>query len=447
MFLKASTFAGVIYERLGTFPSQSYPAPYGNMLQGSDGAFYGTTYLGGTNINDYGTVFRATTDGNISVLHTFSLSTASSDGTQPNAGLFQTVDGLLYGTTVMGGSGWGGTVFCIQTNGTFSTIAAFSSNVTGRSPDSALIQGCDGNLYGTTDNSLYRLSTNGVLTCVVMFPFDNNTSTYPKGAGSHGIVLGKDGAFYGTAASGGDYNKGTIFKVTTNGGMSVLFSFDGSNGWYCNAPLIQGMDGNYYGTTVAGGLNTNQNYYAPQVSYGYGTIFRITPAGDFTRLFSFDGTNGVGPCAGVIQAIDGNLYGITEASTMLPPSGTIFQLTTNGIFTTLWAFSSEFGDGLSGGLTQGTDGRLYCMSFGGVFFRLSVPMTPSVQSLGKSGDIISISWKSVAGQTYRIQNASEPTSTNWTSITGTLTATDGVMSRTVQTSGASQQFYRVVLLP
>jgi uncharacterized repeat protein (TIGR03803 family) len=266
--------------------------------------------------------------------------------------------------------------------------------------------------------------------------------------------LGNDGNFYGTANQGGDTNKGTIFRVTPNGGLTTLFSFDGPNGSGCTGPVIQATDGNFYGTAIAGGLNTNYNYYSPVAAYGYGTIFRITPSGTLTRLFSFDGSNGIAPASGVIQASDGNLYGTTTGGgDPMWRAGTIFQLTTSGILTTLHVFTDYDGSGIWNGLMQAKDGRLYGIAFGGgfsgsgVFYRISVPMPPAVQPLVTDGNKATLSWKSVAGQSYQVQSASDLSASNWANVTAVMTATDGVTSTTLQIGSAAQQFYRVVLLP
>jgi uncharacterized repeat protein (TIGR03803 family) len=185
--------------------------PAGSLLQTSDGAFYGVTIYGGTG----GTIFRATPDGNITNIFEFP---NVSSGNGPRAGLIQAANGLLYGTAISGGANFAGTVFSISTSGQFNLVAPFKVDVTGFQPMAPLIQAPDGLLYGTTMQNIFRVSTNGELTSVVMFPVDYLTGTHPKGSSCFaGLVLGLDGAFYGTTDRGGRYDKGTVFRVTTNG--------------------------------------------------------------------------------------------------------------------------------------------------------------------------------------------------------------------------------------
>jgi uncharacterized repeat protein (TIGR03803 family) len=164
---------------------------------------------------------------------------------------------------------------------------------------------------------------------------------YPSSA----LVQGRDGNFYGTTAYGGKSQDGTVFRVTTNGVWTILVSFAGTNGSHPLAALVQGSDGNFYGTTEDGGTNGNS-----------GTVFQMTPAGALTALVSFNSTNGSHPTAGLVQGGDGNLYGTTilGGSNNL---GTVFQVTTNGMLTTLVSFNRANGSGPFGALVQGGDGN------------------------------------------------------------------------------------------
>jgi uncharacterized repeat protein (TIGR03803 family) len=182
------------------------------LTQGTDGNFYGTTYEGGT--SDDGTVFKITPAGAETVLYSF---TAGTDGQYVDAGLIQGADGNFYGTTFQGGTNNDGTVFKITTAGVETVLWSFGSGTDGEHPEAGLIQGADGNFYGTTVN-------------------------------------------------GGQHGSGTVFEITSAGVETVRGSFgngtDG-NGVSPRAGLIQGADGNFYGTTYAGGAN------------GYGTVFEF----------------------------------------------------------------------------------------------------------------------------------------------------------------------------
>ena len=137
---------------------------------------------------------------------------------------------------------------------------------------------------------------------------------YPGAA----LVQGTDGNLYGTTAYGGAYGQGTVFQATTNGVLTTLVSFNGTNGAHPSAALLQAGDGNFYGTTAFGGTNGNN-----------GTVFQMTPAGLLTTLLSFYGTNGSQPFAGLIQGSDGNFYGTTVLGGA-KNLGSVFQMTFGG---------------------------------------------------------------------------------------------------------------------
>jgi uncharacterized repeat protein (TIGR03803 family) len=268
--------------------------PYAGLVQGSDGNFYGTTSEGGPYD---GTVFRMTTNGTLTTLVTFDY---SDNGAYPYAGLVQGSDGNFHGTTEYGGTNYYGTVFSMTTNGTLTTLVSFDYT-NGASPEAALVQGADGNFYGTTVDggtngagTVFRMTSNGTLTTLASFSY-NVTGGYPYG----GLVQGADGNFYGTTAYGGTNYDGTAFRITTNGTLTTLFSFNYASGAYPYGTLMQGADGNLYGTTEYGG------------TYGHGTVFSMTTSGTLTNLFAFDSTNGAFPKSGLIQGSDDNLYGTT----------------------------------------------------------------------------------------------------------------------------------------
>lgn len=165
--------------------------------------------------------------------------------------------------------------------------------------------------------------------------------SFSNGAYPNGLTLGKDGKFYGTTEEGGTYGLGTVFQVTTNGTLITLLSF--TNAVNLSA-LTLGSDGNFYGTTEYGG------------TYGSGTVFQITSNGTLTTLATFNGTNGASP-NGLTLGNDGNCYGITLGGGN-GGAGTVFQITTNGIFTMLASFNSPI-LGSASGLTLGSDGDFY----------------------------------------------------------------------------------------
>jgi len=197
--------------------------------------------------------------------------TWGNDGAQPKAGLVQGSDGNFYGTTYLGGvysspgAGGAGTVFKISATGALTSLYSFTGTNDGANPSAGLVPGSDGNFYGTTSygftsnnaGTVFKISPNGVLTTLHSF-------TGYDGAQPHaGLVQGSDGNFYGTTYGGGMNGYGTVFQVTTNGVLADLVSFAGTNGAYPQAAPTLGSNGSLYGTTYAGG------------AAGLGVVFRL----------------------------------------------------------------------------------------------------------------------------------------------------------------------------
>jgi uncharacterized repeat protein (TIGR03803 family) len=264
---------------------------------GTDGNFYGTTEVGGTNSD--GTVFKISPAGTLTTLASFN----GTNGANPAAALVEGSDGNFYGTTSTNE-----TVFQTTPTGLLTTLFTATNEVN----PSSLVQGTDGNFYGTTVSggsgagTVFKLTPAGVMTTLVSFNGTNGQS--PQAA----LVLGRDGNFYGTTESGGGDNAGTVFRMTPAGVMTTLVSFNGTNGATPWAALVQGSDGNFYGTTEEGG------------SAEEGTLFMMTSTGIITTLVSFDGANGSRPGTALVQGSDGNFYG-TTASGGSSNDGVIFQ--------------------------------------------------------------------------------------------------------------------------
>ncbi len=185
--------------------------------------------------------------------------------------------------------------------------------------------------------------------------------TYGAGAGSFSsLIQASDGDFYGTSYYGGaskscpiPYGCGTVFKVTAAGTLATLHRFSGGvDGALPSARLVQATDGNFYGTTSGGG------------TYGYGVVFKITPAGTLTILHSFDDNDGAQPSAGLVQAADGNFYGTTPYDA-IHGGGTVFKITPSGALTTLHSFDDNDGWQPYAGLIQTADGNFYGTTIGG----------------------------------------------------------------------------------
>ena len=284
-------------------------SPLSNLIQAKDGDFYGVTYEGGANGD--GVVFKVTPGGAESVLYSFAGGTA--DGANPGGSLLQAGDGNFYGETLGGGMDGEGTVFEITPGGAESVLYSFTGGATdGFGPEGGLTQGSDGNLYGVTEG-------------------------------------------------GGAYDNGVVFMITPSGAESVLYSFKGgtTDGENPVGSLIQGSDGNLYGLTGVVLSSSGNNY---------GVVFKVTPSGAETVLHFFADatTDGAGPAGGLLQASDGNFYGVTfyDGAT---GNGAIFRITPGGSESILYSFSGGTTDGANPneGLIQGSDGSLYGVTYGG----------------------------------------------------------------------------------
>jgi uncharacterized repeat protein (TIGR03803 family) len=388
--------------------------PVAGLVQASDGNLYGTTYEGGTNGD--GAIFRITTGGVLTPLYSF---TDGNDGARPYSGLMQANDGSLYGTTADGGTNGDGVVFRITTNDVFMPLYSFTGGHDGADPRGGLMQASDGNLYGTTadggtnfDGTVFRITTNDVFTPLYSFT-GGHDGTFPEAA----LVQAGDGNLYGTTYQGGISNDipgyGTVFRITTNGALTPLYTFtNGNDGAHPSAGLVQANDGNLYGTTADGGTN------------GYGTVFRITTNDVFTPLYSFtDGHDGADPEAALLQAGDGNLYGTTyEGGTN--GYGVVFRITTNGMLTPLYSFTDghDGADPLAG-LVQAGDGNLYGTAPGGgtnsdgTVFGLA--LSPPALDILSDGNQSVLSWPAWAGN-YVLQSTTNLASPNWVTVSNVL---------------------------
>lgn len=301
------------------FATNSGANPSATPIFGPDGFLYGTTQNGGTSTG--GTIFKCSTNGALSTLASFDFVGGKwINGRNPKSSLTFGPDDLFYGTTLNGGTNDNGAIFSVSTNGSLTGLQNLSSS-SGSFPVAGLTKEADGLFYATTtqggtDNkgAVISYSTNGSLTSLASFNGSNGAA--PNAA----LTLGNNGLFYGTTAQGGAYGKGTVFSLDiTNGQITTLFDFDTTNGANPGCELTLGNDGLFYGTTSQGG-NTNFNS-----GQGYGTVFRISTNGSLTKLIEFNGTNGSFPNAELTLANDGTLYGTTTKGGVYD-KGTIFRL-------------------------------------------------------------------------------------------------------------------------
>ncbi len=268
--------------------------------------------------------------------------------------LVQGKDGNLYGTTSLGGASNDGIVFKMTPGGAITTLHTFTGVGTdGVMPLSGLVLGVDGNFYGTTNQggtsdfgTVFKITPGGVLT--TLHSFDETDGAFPGSA----LVQGTDKNLYGTTEYGVPGIYGTIFKISPSGTFTSLASFDDTNGYEPIGGLVQGTDGNFYGTTATGGATD------------LGVVFKITPAGVVTNLHSFANTDGWEPEGQLIQAANGSFYGTTIRGGA-NGDGEIFKITGSGTLTVVHSFDLTDGYEPNDGLLQATDGNFYGTTTGG----------------------------------------------------------------------------------
>jgi uncharacterized repeat protein (TIGR03803 family) len=373
--------------------------PVGALVEGTDGNLYGTTFYGGIYADGFGTVFKITKSGALTTLHTFCPPQSDcSDGANPSAGLVLANNGSLYGTTPYGGvsSDYGpvdGTVFKIDASGALTTLHTFA-NTDGALPYSGLVQASNGNLYGETSSggangygTVFKMTLAGAVTTIYNFCAKTNCidGASPQGT----LVQAADGNLYGTAYSGGANNMGTVFRITPGGTLTTLHSFDGADGTHPPDGVVQGTDENLYGTTIQGG------------TYNSGTVFKITSSGAMTTLYNFcaqaNCPDGEILEAGLIQATDGNFYGVASDGGPYLYYGDVFEITPQDTLTPIYSFCSlpNCMDGYAptSSLVQATDGNFYGVAGSGgtngdgTVFRIVSGLSPFIELRPPSGKL------------------------------------------------------------
>ena len=295
----------------------------------------------------------------LATVHSFS---SDPDGATPWAGLMQGADGNLYGTTVYGGTHSDGAVFELNpTTGAVSTVASFSGSTSGAYPQAGLIAdpGAGGNLYyGTTyGGGVYLKGTvfevdpsTGVITTLATFTGPNGA--YPNGQ----LFADASGNLYGTTWGDQTDNYGTVFELNPKTlALTTLTTFDRTNGAYPDAGLVADASGNLYGTTSGGGNNAN------------GTVFELNPSTKaLTTLIFFNGTDGSMPYCNLIMDSSGNLYGTTDNGGA-NSDGTVFELNPNASTPALnfLSFSGPNGAYPQAGLVADASGNLYGVAWNG----------------------------------------------------------------------------------
>lgn len=316
-----------IFYAFGSIPDDGYTP--NALITGKDGALYGLTSNGGK-FGGGGTFFKITTAGQYSSLYSFASS--PTDGHTPS-GITQGSDGNFYGTTASGGANTCalipqagtncGTVFRMTSAGVQTILHSFGSAPSdGIQPLRTLLEGDDGYFYGTTSmgganqcasnphdcGTAFKISTSGAVTILHSFGSSAQDGIAPSSV----LIKGRGGEFYGATSSGGggrcgwQYGCGTIYKIASSGSVSILYRFalDGRIDGDGPSSLLLGRDGNLYGTTYSGGASQCDSC---------GTVFKLTPAGVKTTLYSFGPVNekSTRP-TGLTEGADGALYGMLE---------------------------------------------------------------------------------------------------------------------------------------
>lgn len=345
-------------------------------MLGRDGNLYGVTLAGGSNAGDYngdddpgsGTIYKLTLGGKLTTLHTFCPSTPCIDGQGPT-GLIQASDGNFYGTTTTGGRFKEGVIFKVTPKGKFTELYSFCS-----------LENCT----------------------------DGERPIFPP-------LQGIDGNFYGTVGTGGASGAGVVYELTASGTYTVLYSFCNYGNGPCpdgSVPtnIVQDIHGNLFGTTDFGGSSETGD------NAGYGVVFEITPANQYSVVQGFNITQG-SAVGGLMIANDGNLYATTIGNQFGANGGEVVEISPAGMATLLYTFSECGATGYNpvSTLFQGTDGILYGMTaYGGngtldggcggygTIYSVSNGLSPLVETspvAGRAGQSVIILGNGLTGST------------------------------------------------
>lgn len=402
------------YNVLYNFKGGASEMPAGPLVQGFDGEFYGTTRGSGGAANAYGTFFKISTAGAMTILHNFTDNPAG-DGF-PEFTLLLSPFGSFYGTTTI----FDNEFYRMTPAGAESILfhfCALPKCADGLNPDS-MIWDWDMNIRVTTslggvngnNGTILRLTPEGQETVVHTFCVRAKCS---DGSEPSAMILATDGNYYGTTENGGANGHGTIFELGPAVPFTILYDFcsqadcadgDGPEG------LIQGSDGNLYGVTAFGGTN------------GFGAVFKISTAGNFTVLYNLcslpNCADGNAPSGGLVEGTDGNFYGMnTNFGTAEMGYGTLYRITPAGSFTLLHTYNNT--DGATPiELVQGTDGAFYGATRTGgtngvgTIFRMDVGLGRFIQpvlTFGRVGATVELLGTNLTGTTAVSFNGSPAT--------------------------------------
>ncbi|MEY4570343.1 MAG: hypothetical protein RLZZ398_1782 [Verrucomicrobiota bacterium] len=323
-------FTDTVGPKLGAYPRSG-------LIIGGNGRLFGTTDSGGIGIaGGVGTLFSLALDGSGFTTHV-NFGYATAGGRYPNS-LMLASDGNIYGTTFRGGTGGYGTFFKWSAAGAFTQMFSFAGTAglyKGNNPSGSLAEAPDGLIYGTTrlggssanQGSIYTTSTAGAFTTLYTF----NSSAMPfSGFTPNGLIRASDGSFYGPTldganAAGAGLLRGTLYKISAAGALTTLYDATNVTALRPYSSLVEGPDGNFYGTSQGGTGST-----------AGGNVFKMTPAGGVSTLVSFSGlgsqlSSGSSPVDGaLVFGVDGKLYGATNYGGPAG-GGTVYRVSLNSI--------------------------------------------------------------------------------------------------------------------
>jgi uncharacterized repeat protein (TIGR03803 family) len=362
------------------------------LAQGRDGNIYGTAGSGG--VYGLGTIFRESPDG---ISNTVIYNFTGTDGQYPESGLTLARDGNLYGTASGGGANGHGVLFRVTSAGVYTVLYNFTNGTDGGSPMAPPIEATSGNLYGISSAGVYRYTPSGTFSTIYSFtPYPIYYLTAP-------LLESSDGDLYMTTWEGGSLGCGSVVKLSLAGVVKSQHNFGcyvfQTSGYNTIAPVIQASDGSIYGANNAGGI------------YEYGTAFKLDgKTGILTVLHSFpenqDDGNHVVP--GLVQATDGNLYGVTTFGGTTH-QGSIYSVKLDGTYIKLYSISDVQAEpDPESSLIQHTNGKFYGVTIfggasrGGTLFSFDMGLgafVTFVRSQGKIGATTQVLGQGLTGTT------------------------------------------------
>jgi len=416
------------------------------LAQATDGNYYGAVSVGGT--NNGGAIFQFTAGGNLTDTYSFCSLPNCADGYDPTAAPILGSDGILYGTTSAGGVANGGgasqagTVFKMTLGGKLANLYSFcpKSGCFDGSGPVGLVQASNSNFYGATasggkfgEGTLFELTSTGGFKLMYTFCSRENCAdgSLPRSA----PMQASNGNFYGTTQLGGSHNDGVVYEITPTGSYKVLYNFcaqvNCSDGQYPMSAVVQDSAGNLFGTAFYGG------------AYGDGVVYEITPKNQYVVLYSFNGIDGGSSYAALTLANDGNLYGTSVISNNNWNEGNIFKVTPQGEYTSLYSFCNYgtcTGYAPMTTLLEATNGTLYgATTYGGAYnygtvFSLNNSLSPLVETVpmrGKVGTRVIILGNNLTGSTSVTFNGTEAAFTVESDTYITATVPTGAITGTI----------------